>query len=61
MCSLENHLGSIEFGCGVRICIVGRDMDKSINVVFCYGICNSLRAFDVDVLQIKVPTNELAW
>lgn len=58
---LGNDLGSVEFGCGVRICIVGRDMDESINVVFCDSICDSFRAFDVNVLQIKVPANELAY
>lgn len=35
-------------------------MDKSINVVFRHRICNSLRAFNVDVLKIKIPTEKSA-
>ena len=44
---------------GVEVGIVGRDVNESIDIVLGNGIGDTLRAFDMDVLKVKVPCARL--
>lgn len=49
------YLCSVELRWGICVRIVGRNVDESVNVVFCNSFCDSFSSFNVYILEFEVP------
>ena len=48
-------LGSEELGGRILICIVGRYVDETVNIVLRNSFCYALSTLNVDILEIEIP------
>ena len=52
----NSHFGRKELGLGFRVCVVRRYVDEAVDVVLGDGFGYALGAFDVYVVESKVPS-----
>ena len=57
---LASTFSAEELRCRLRVGIVGRYMNESINIILSTSLGNALRAFDVYVLVVKIPVR-VSW